>query len=77
MVSFCPVLLMTRNTFAHLIIPGLRGSNHHGVVVRRLSQPLLRQQLGAARLAASLAAEDQFAARYHEEFSHELRPNLQ
>ena len=54
------VALVARNALAHFVVPGLCRGNQHRAVVARLRQPVARQQLGAARLAAFLATQDEF-----------------
>ena len=55
------VALVARDALAHLVVPSLARGDEHGAVVRRLREPVARQQLGAARFAAFLAAEDELA----------------
>jgi hypothetical protein len=57
-----PVALVAGNALAHLAVPRLGGGDEQGVVRGRLGQPVTRQQLGTAGLAAFLAAEDQLRA---------------
>ncbi len=57
------VALVARDALAHLAVPGLGGGDQHRAVVRRRRQPLAREHFRAARLAAALAAKDEFAAR--------------
>ena len=66
------VALVARNALAHFIVPRLGSRQKNGAVVAALEKPITRQQFSAARFAAFLAAEDQFAAGYRQ--SHGVRP---
>jgi hypothetical protein len=56
------VALVAGDALAHLVVPGWAVAMSSGAVLGRLRQPVARQQLGAARLAAFLATEDELAA---------------
>ena len=57
------VALVAGDARAHFVVPGLGGGDEQRAVRGRTRQPVACEQLGAARLAAFLPAQDEFAAR--------------
>jgi hypothetical protein len=60
---------LARDALAHFLVPGLRGGDVNGAMLRRLAQPNRSQRFGPCGLAIVLAAQDQFAAS-NAQFSH-------